>query len=134
MLKFTFACATAAGFQDIVKADEVALDVGFGVRDGIADACLGGEVHNNGKMVFFEESVDGRLVGEVCFDERPLFAGRCREGFDFLKAFALNVYVIVIGDGIEAYELGTGVVVQQLFAEVASDKACGSSHKDCLSF
>ena len=123
----------AAGFQNVVESDEVTLDVSVGIGDGIADACLGGEVHDDGKAVLFEEAVDCSLVGEVCLDECPLFAGRCREGFDFLEAFVLDVHVIVIGDGIEADEFGAGVIVQQLFAEVATDKACGTRDKHRLS-
>ena len=65
----------SAGFQNVVESDEVALDVGVRVRDGIADASLGGEVHDDGKVVLFEQAVDGGLVGEVCLDECPLFAG-----------------------------------------------------------
>lgn len=65
----------SAGFQDVVESDEVALDVGVGVRDGIADASLGGEVHDNGEVVLLEQAVDGGLVGEVCFDKRPFLAG-----------------------------------------------------------
>ena len=72
---FAFLGASAAGFEDIVEADEVALDVGVRVRDGIADAGLGGEVHDDGEVVLFEQAVDGGLVGEVRFDECPLLAG-----------------------------------------------------------
>jgi len=121
-----FDLIVAACFQNVVESDEVALDIGVGVGDGIADACLGGEVHDDGEVVFLKEAVDCSLVGEVCLDECPLFAGRCREGFDFLEAFVLDVHVVVIGNGVEADEFGAGVIVQQLFAEVATDKACGT--------
>ena len=100
VLDFAFFCASAAGFEDVVEADEVALDVGIRVRDGIADAGLGGEVHDDVEVVFFEEVVDGYLVGEVRFDECPFFAGRGSECFDFLEAFVLDVHVVVVGDGI----------------------------------
>ncbi len=65
----------AACFQDVVESDEVALDVGIRVRDGIADSGLGGEVYDDGKVVLLEQAVDGGLVGEVRFDECPLLAG-----------------------------------------------------------
>ena len=74
VFEYAFACAVAAGFEDVVEADEVALDVSVGVCDGIADAGLGGKVHDDSEAVFFEKVVDGGLVGEVCFDEGPLFA------------------------------------------------------------
>lgn len=75
VLNLAFFGAPAASFQDVVESDEVALDVGIRVRDGIANACLGGEVHDDGKVVFLEQAVDGGLVGEVRFDECPLLAG-----------------------------------------------------------
>ncbi len=65
----------AAGFQDVVESDEVALDVGIRVCDGIADACLGGEVHDDGEVVLLEQVVDCSLVGEVRLDKCPLLAG-----------------------------------------------------------
>ena len=54
VFEFAFACACAASFQNIVKADEVALDVGVRVGDGIADAGLCGEVHDDGEVVLLE--------------------------------------------------------------------------------
>ena len=119
-----------AGFQNVVESDEVALDVGVRVRDGIADAGLGGEVHDDGEVVLFEQAVDGRLVGEVCLDKCPLLAGVGGERFDFLEAFVLDVHVIVVGDGIEADEFGAVVVGEQLLAEVAADEAGGSGNED----
>ena len=65
----------AACFQDVVETDEVALDVGIRVRDGIADTGLGGEVHDDGKVVFLEQAVDCSLVGEVRLDKCPLLTG-----------------------------------------------------------
>lgn len=123
----------SAGFQDVVESDEVALDVGVGVCDGIADASLGGEVHDDGEVVFLEEAVDGGLVGEVRFDECPLFAGRCREGFDFLEALVLDVHVVVVGDAIESDEFCAVVFGEQLLAEIAADESGGSGDEDCLS-
>ena len=100
MLDFAFLGASAAGFEDVVESDEIALDIGVRVRDGIADSGLGGEVHDDGEVVLLEQAVDGRLVGEVRFDECPFFAGRGSESFDFLEAFVLDVHVVVVGDGI----------------------------------
>ena len=49
-----FDFVVAAGFQNVVESDEVALDVGVRVRDGIADAGLCGEVHDDGEVVLLE--------------------------------------------------------------------------------
>ena len=116
----------AAGFQDVIETDEVALDIGIWIRDGIADTCLSREIHDNSEMVFLEQAVDSCLVGEIPFYECPLFACRISECFDFFKALVLDIDVVVISDGVEANEFGTVVVGQQLLAEVASDKSCST--------
>lgn len=59
----------AAGFEDVVEADEVGLDVSIGVGDAIADAGLGCEVDYNLRMVFGEDAVDEGAVGDVAADE-----------------------------------------------------------------
>ena len=133
VLDFAFFGALAACFQDVVESDEVALDVGIRVCDGIADACLGGEVHDDGKVVLLEQAVDCGLVGEVRLDKCPLFAGCCRESLDFLETLVLDVYVVVVCDGIEPDEFGAVIVVEQLLAEVATDKSCRTRNKDGLS-
>ena len=58
-----------AGLQDIVKADHVALNVGIRVLDAIADTRLCGQVHDDIEVVFLEEAINERLVGEVALDE-----------------------------------------------------------------
>ena len=63
-------CA-AAGLEDVVEADEVGLDVGVGVGDGVADAGLGGEVDDDVEVVVGEEFVDGGFVGDVATNEGP---------------------------------------------------------------
>ena len=132
VFEFAIACSLAACFEDVVEPDEIALDVSVGVCDGIAYAGLGGEVHDDGKVVLFEQAVDGCLISEVRFDEGPFFASRVCDGVDFLEALVLDVDVIVVGYGIESDEFGASVVVQQLLTEVASDKARGSCYKDCF--
>ena len=59
----------ATGFEDVVEAHDVALDVGVGVLDAVAHACLGCKVDHDVEVVLLEEAVDERLVGEVSLDE-----------------------------------------------------------------
>ena len=61
--------SVAAGFEDVVEADEVTLDVGIRVGDAVADAGLRSEVHHNLRMVFGEDAVDEGAVGDVAADE-----------------------------------------------------------------
>ena len=59
----------AAGLEDVVEANEVALDVGIGVGYAIADARLGSEVYHDVELVLIEEFVNQRFVGNVALDK-----------------------------------------------------------------
>ncbi len=59
----------AAGFEDVVEADEVGFYVGVRICDGIPYAGLGGEVDDDCWFVFLEDFGDEGFVGEVSFDE-----------------------------------------------------------------
>ncbi len=61
-----------AGFQDVVEAYHVALDVGVRVLNGIAHTCLGGKVYHNVEMLFGKEFFYEGFVGNVAFDETVL--------------------------------------------------------------
>jgi len=61
----------AAGFEDVVKADDVGLDVGIGVVDAIADASLSGEVDDDVEMMLGKEGVDEGAVSDGAADEGP---------------------------------------------------------------
>ena len=57
------------GLQDVVEPDHVALDVRIRVLDAVADTRLSGQVHDDVKVVFLEETVDEGLVGKVALNE-----------------------------------------------------------------
>ena len=58
-----------ACLQDVVEPDHVALDVRIRVLDAVADTRLSGQVHDDVKVVFLEETVDEGLVGKVALNE-----------------------------------------------------------------
>ena len=60
-----------AGLQDVEKADQVALQVGVGIGDAVADARLGGQVDHHGRTVLGEQAGNQRLVRDVALDEGP---------------------------------------------------------------
>ena len=59
----------AAGFEDVVEADDVGLDIGIGILDAVTDAGLGCEVDDNIELPFGKEVVDKGLVGNVTLNE-----------------------------------------------------------------
>ena len=69
----------SAGFQNVVKADEVAFDVGIGIGDAVTNASLSSQIHYHNGFVLCEKLVHTCLVGDGVFDEGPV-ATKC---FDF---------------------------------------------------
>ena len=119
----------AAGFEDVVEADEVALDVGVGVGDGVADAGLRGEVDDDVGVVLVEDLVDEGPVSEVALDEGP-----GAEGFDFFQAGELDVDVVVVVDGVEADDSDCREVLEEALDKVETDEAGCAGHEDGLAF
>ena len=90
-----------AGFEDVVKADDVALDVGVRICDGVTHSCLSGEIDDNGEIEFLKKVIDHGFISDVCLDESPVLA----KGFDFLQALVFDVHIVVVRDGVHPYDL-----------------------------
>ena len=89
-----FHFVVAAGLEDVVETDEVALDVGVGIGDAVAHACLGGQVDHYCYLVFGEDCLHGFLIGDGGVDEGPVALQR----FYLLQAFNLDVDIVVISN------------------------------------
>lgn len=87
----------AAGFEDVVEADEVGLDVHVGIRNGIPHAGLGGEIHHDIRMPGDENGGNGLFICNISPDEMIL---RLPMGFafvlQFLQTVLLQGYVVVV--------------------------------------
>ena len=83
----------AAGLEHVEEADEVALQVGARVLDGVADARLGGEVHHDVEAVLGEQALDEGGVAQVAAHEGEASLG------------------IGLGQHVQARVLDAGVVV-----------------------
>ena len=59
----------SAGFQDIVEAYHIALDVGIGVLDGVTNPSLGSEVDNDIKVIRGKQLVNLALVCDIHLPE-----------------------------------------------------------------
>ena len=121
-----FHLVVAAGLEDVVEADEVALDVGVGVGDAVAHAGLGRQVHHHLGGMGGEEGFDGLFVGDV-----PLYEGEAGTiGFEFAQAFVLQAHIVVVGDAVDADDFYVGELIQKAFHQIGSDEACrtGDQH------
>lgn len=105
----------AAGFQNVQESDQITLQVGIRVRDRVAHACLGGEVHDLVEFFFGKEFVQRLLVVDSHFYESAvLVLGALHHGavgevvaglFDaaFAESTVLEAYIVIVINIVEAY-------------------------------
>ena len=89
-----FHFVVAACLEDVVESYEVALDVGVGVGDAVAHACLGGQVDHYCYLVFGEDRLHGCLIGDGGVDEGPVALQRLY----LLQTFIFDIDIIVISN------------------------------------
>ena len=89
-----FYLVVAAGLEEIVEADEVALYIGIGVSDAVTHACLRREVDHNIYLVLGEHLLDECLVGYIAFDECPILG----QAFYLFEPLVFEIDIVVIGD------------------------------------
>ena len=113
----------AASLKDVEEANEVALEVGARVLNGIAHARLGGEVHHDVEAVLSEQALDEGSVAQVATHEGE---AAVRVGFgQHAQARVLDAGVVVAVEVVEADNHVIGLL-EQLLDEERADKA-GSS-------
>lgn len=110
----------AAGLEHVEEADEVALQIGARVLDGVADARLGSEVHHYVEAVLSEQALDEGGVAQVAAHEGE--AAACVGLGQHAQAGVLDTGVVV---AVEVVEADDGVIglLEQLLDEERADKA-----------
>lgn len=116
----------AAGLEHVEEADEVALQVGARVLDGVADARLGGEVHNDVEAVLCEQALDEGGVAQVAAHEgeAAVCVGLCQHA----QARVLDSGVVI---AVEVVEADDGVIgrFEQLLRQKRPDEASSAGDK-----
>lgn len=110
----------AAGLEHVEESDEVALEVGARVLDGVADARLGGEVHHDVEAVLGEQALDEGGVAQVAAHEGEA-AVRVGLG-QHAQAGVLDTGVVVAVEVVETDDNVIGLL-DQLLDEERADKA-----------
>ena len=118
----------AAGLKDVEEADEVALEVGARVLDGVANARLRGEVHHDVEAVLGEQALDEGGVAKVAAHESEAAVG---VGLgQHAQARVLDAGVVVGVDVVEAGDVP--LIADEPRREERSDEAGGTGHKNCF--
>lgn len=119
----------AAGLEHVEESDEVALEVGARVLDGVADARLGGEVHHDIEAVLGEQPLDEGGVAQVAAYEGE--AAVCVGLGKHAQARVLDAGVVVAVEVVEADDYVIGLL-EQLLDEERADKTGGSGDEDFI--
>lgn len=112
----------AAGFQNVVEADEVGFDIYVGVGNGVPYAGLGCQVDYDIRMPGVKNVCDAVFVYQISPDEMvfPSF-DQSRRFFQFLQAVFLQGYVIVIIHVVDTDDTDMGNGEEPLY-QIGSDK------------
>ena len=117
----------AAGLEHVEEADEVALEVGARVLDGVADT--GREVHHYIEAVLGEQALDEGGVAEVAANE-----GETAVGIDIgqhAHARVLDAGVVIAVKVVEADDCVIGLL-EQLLDEEGTDEAGRSGDENFI--
>lgn len=119
----------AAGLEHVEESDEVALEVGARILDGVADARLGGEVHHDVEAVLREQALDEGGVAQVAAHEGEA-AVRVSLG-QHAQAGVLDAGVVI---AVEVVEANDGIIglLKQLLDEERTDEAGRSGDENFI--
>ena len=122
----------AAGFKDVVEADEVGLYVHIGVIDRVAHTGLSRKVDDDIGLILGKDAVNDGLISHVAADEGKAAAGAftlLREGTELFKAVLLEGDLVIIVHAVDADNMGA-FALQQRLAQKAADEPGSASDKD----
>jgi hypothetical protein len=108
-----------ASLQDVEEPQDVALDVGVRVAQGVANACLGRKVHHGIEGSGIEKGFDGSAFAKT--DGFELEVG---EALKPGQAVFLQLHVIIWVEVVQADHLPSSL--QELQGEVHPDEAGGA--------
>ena len=104
----------STGFEDVVEAEDVALDIGIGVFDAVAHSGLGCEVDDDVELVLLEQAVHQFTVSDAALYKRPRIARITRmQLFEFPEAVFLQGDIVIVVHVVNANNSGSVQVFEQ---------------------
>ena len=96
----------AAGLQDVVKPDQVGINISVRIRNGIPDACLCREIDYDLRFIFFKNRINQVLIGNGAFNKSPcrFRMGVCH-GLDLIETILFYGYVVVRIHVVDPYDV-----------------------------
>ena len=121
----------AAGLQDVIKTDDVGLNVGIGVGDGIADTSLGRQIYHHLGLITGKHIANQCSISNITRNEFKT-GFRMQGGFllDLLQTPVLDGHIVIIRAVVHGHDGDGGDVPQQLQNQIGPDKANAAGDKD----
>ena len=124
-----FIVRMAAGFQNVIEANQVCFHIGIRVRNGIADTRLRTEVHYDFRLILLKDRFDHSLVCQIAFYETEIF-----KLFEFVQAGFFQAHIIVAVHVIQPHDLDTLHRGEQPLRKIGTDEARHTRDKNALAF
>ena len=118
----------AAGFQNVIEANHVTLDVGVRVCNRVANASLSTQIDHNIRVILLKNAVDKCLVRKAALDKSVVL-----ELLKLRQASFLDTNVVIIVHVIQTDDLGIRLGSQDTLGKVGADKTGRTSYKYCFS-
>ena len=118
---------TTARLEDVIKADDIRLDVDVGMVDAVPDACLRREIHDDVGLILFKNLRHQRLVGKIPSDKGVFILG-----FDPVKlaeAVFFQGNVVIVVHAVKADDRRAVEFQKQPLGKEKTDKPRGTRHK-----
>ena len=122
-----FIVRMAAGFQNVIKANQVCFHIGIRVRNGIADTRLRTEVHYDFRLILLKDRFDYRLVSQITFYEAEIV-----KLLQFVQTCFLQAHIIIVVHVVQTYNLDTLHRGEQSLCKVRTDKTSYTRDKNTL--
>ena len=124
--------AVPAGLQNIVEADQVALDIDIRMIDRVTNACLSSQVHHNSGLVFGKYLIHQCLVCDRAADEDMLHRRSLRRILDQVQTVFLQCRIIVVAHIVKTDHSTRVHFIQKAEHQICTDESGGTSNQDRL--
>ena len=118
----------AAGLQNIVESNQIALHIGVRIGDGVADPGLCGQINHYCYPVVSEYLLYCLAIGYTLVHKFPIAAERV----DFIKPGLFDSHVVIVSYRVDSDYPDIFIIRKQPLDEVTADKTGRSCHEDGL--
>ena len=125
----SFIVRMAAGFQNVIKANQVCFHISIRVRNGIPNPCLRTEVYHNFRLILLKDRFDHSLISQITFYEAEIF-----KPLQFLQTCFFQAHVIVIVHVVQTHDLDTLHRGEQPLCKVGTNETRYTRDKNAFVF